>query len=133
MAGFWHEVRMAVRALRKSPGFTAVAVLTLALGMGANTAIFSVVSGVLLRPLPFAHPENLVQIYETQPRNSQQLGFDGPVVFRDFEEWRARSRFIDRMITYSNSARNYQASHDLEQVDTIAAERPLFDLLGVAP
>src|SRR5262249_37581494 len=112
--------------------FAIAAIATLAIGIGANTAIFSVVSGVLLRPLPFADPQTLVQVYETQPRNSSTMGFDGPVVFQDFDQWRRQSRLLQGIVTYSNSARNFQAAAELEQVTTITAERGLFGLLGVS-
>ena len=72
-------------------------------------------------------------MYETQPRSDAGVGFDGPVVFQDFEEWRAHSRLLEGMVAYSNSARNFQAAELLEQVTTIAAERGLFGLLGVSP
>ncbi|MGC1973839.1 MAG: hypothetical protein WA712_21320, partial [Pseudolabrys sp.] len=64
-----NDLKFAFRQFRNSPGFTLVAVLTLSLGIGANTAIFSVVEGVLLRPLPFPHAERLVRIYETLDEN----------------------------------------------------------------
>src|SRR6266404_3673577 len=64
-----NDLKFALRQLCKAPGFTLVAVLTLALGIGANTAIFSVVEGVLLRPLPFPHPERLVRIFEALDEN----------------------------------------------------------------
>src|SRR5438105_3104259 len=92
------DLRFAVRSWGKAPAFAITAIATLAIGIGANIAIFSVVSGVLLRPLPFVHPQTLVQLYETQPRNSSQLGFDGPVVYQDFDQWRTQSRLFEGMI-----------------------------------
>src|SRR5262249_10872188 len=126
------DLRFALRSWGNAPTFAITATATLALGIGANTAIFSVVSGVLLRPLPFVHPENLVQLYETQPRTRIQTGFDGPVVYRDFEEWRMHSRLFDGMVTYMHSRRNLQGIGEPEQVTIFAAERGLFSLLGVA-
>src|SRR5258708_7741295 len=104
------DFRFALRSWSRTPAFAGAAIATLAIGIGANTAIFSVVSGVLLRPLPFADPQNLVQVYETQPRNSTQLGFDGRVVFQDFEQWRTNSRLLQGMIAFVKSARNFQGA-----------------------
>lgn len=125
------DLRFAIRGWGKAPGFAIAAIVTLALGIGANTAIFSVVSGVLLRPLPFAHPDRLVYLYETQPRDKFQGGFDGPVVYRDFEEWRTQSRLVEGMITYTSYSKNLQGVGEPEQVATVAAEHGLFSLLGV--
>jgi predicted permease len=125
------DLRFAIRGWAKTPVFTVAATATLALGIGANTAIFSVVSGVLLRPLPFAQPQKLVQLDETQPRTSQGVGFEHGVVFKDFEQWRRDSQLFSGMITYSNSAKNFQGRGDPQQVATVTAERGLFDFLGV--
>src|SRR5579863_7460226 len=67
MQDFWQDLRYAARVLRQAPGFTLSAVLVLAIGIGANSAIFSLVDAVLLRPLPFAHPNSLVRLYEAAP------------------------------------------------------------------
>jgi predicted permease len=127
------DIRYALRGWAKAPGFALAAIATLAIGIGANTAIFSLVSAVLLRPLPFADPQNLVMLYETQPRDRSGVGFDGPVVFQDMDQWRTRSRLLDGVITYVVSSRNFQGTGDPEQVQTVSAERGLFRLLGVSP
>src|SRR5213596_2656110 len=78
-----NDLKFALRQVRKSPGFTLVAVLTLALGIGANTAIFSVVEGALLRPLPFPHAERLVRIYEALDENGARFREFGRDIFDD--------------------------------------------------
>ncbi len=127
------DLRFALRSWSRTPAFTLAAIATLAIGIGANTAIFSVISGVLLRPLPFLEPQNLVQVYETQPRSSKGVGFDGSVIFGDFDQWRTRSRLLDGIATYSDSARNLQGIGEPQLVSTVAAEPQLFPLLGIPP
>src|SRR5215471_8804910 len=104
----FQDLRFALRSWTKAPAFAVAAIATLAIGIGANTAIFSVVSGVLLRPLPFANPERLVQVHETQPRNGTSLGFDGSIVFQDFDQWRTQCQTLQAMVVYSSSAKNLQ-------------------------
>jgi len=92
MQTFRQDLRFAGRMLLKNPGFTAVAVLTLALGIGANTAIFTVVNGVLLKPLPYPDPERLVTLWErSQRRGFEQERVSGP----DFIEWREQNRLFE--------------------------------------
>ena len=122
------DLRYALRTLRNSPSFVIAAVCTLALGIGANTAIFSVVSGVMLRPLPFADPDRLVQLNQTIPP-----GALGPVPYPDLEELRKQSTSFEAMVAYSNTSRNLQGVDEPELVPTVAAERGLLQMLGVAP
>jgi putative ABC transport system permease protein len=70
MTALWHDLRLAARGLLRSPGYAAVAVLTLGVGIGAATALFSVVSGVLLRPLPYPDPDRIVRVWEVSPRGN---------------------------------------------------------------
>jgi putative ABC transport system permease protein len=128
------DLRFAVRSWTKAPTFAIAAIATLALGIGANTAIVSIASGVLVRPLPFIHPEQLVQLFETQARTQAGPSTDGPVVYKDFDQWRTHSTLLDRVLLYVHSRKNLQVTTggELEPVITIGAERGLFPMLGVA-
>src|SRR5439155_10292122 len=90
----WQDLRYGARMLRKNPGFTAVAVLTLALGIGANTAIFSIINGVLLKPLPYPEPDRLVTLWERSPqRGIEQESVSGP----NYLDWRAQNSVLLEM------------------------------------
>jgi putative ABC transport system permease protein len=122
------DVRFALRRLGRSPGFSIAAIGTIALGIGANTAIFSVVSGVLLRPLPFADPDRLVQLQAT----SSPAGI-GAVAYLDMEEWRKQSASFDSIIAYSSFSKNLQGIGEPERIATISSDRGLFRMLGAEP
>jgi putative ABC transport system permease protein len=128
MDTLWQDVRFGLRALRKNPGFTAVAVLTLALGIGANTAIFSVVNGVLLRPLPFHQPERLVWFWENQPGLSE-APFSAP----DFLDYQAQNRSFEQMAAFRSLGFNLTGRGDPERLRANVVSANFFSLLGVTP
>ena len=129
----WQELHYALRALRKTPGFTAVAVLTLALGIGANTAMFSVVDSVLLRPLPYPHAENLVQIWNTYaylPEFPQVELSPG-----DFQDFKDRATSFSEVAGYINIPQgfNLTGQSEPERLEARYASSGFFPLLGVQP
>lgn len=122
-----HDLRYALRLLRRAPGFTLVAVLVLALGIGANTAIFSLVTSILLQPLPLPHPEQLVDMHETEFAPGA-YPLSGP----DFPDWKAQSHlFADMAIANYPHSFNLSGSGDPQQVVGMPVEDNYFQLLGV--
>ncbi|HVG28765.1 MAG TPA: ABC transporter permease [Pyrinomonadaceae bacterium] len=125
----WQDLRYGVRSLAKSPGVTLVIVLTLALGAGANAAIFSVVEAVLLRPLPFGEPERIVGLRETLPGEGTI-----PVAYRTYAEWRERCGAIFESVAASSAWRfNLEGGGDAERVDGARVTGSYFDVMGVSP
>jgi predicted permease len=124
------DLRYAARSLRKSPGFTAVAILTLALGVGANTAIFSLINAVLLRPLPFPQPDRLALIWEA----TTMFGIkDSPVALGNYVEWRARNRSFQTMGTLEESGNRLTGSGEPMIIRSAVVSASLLSTLGVQP
>lgn len=123
-----HDLRHAARGLARTPGFTAAAVVTLALGLGANTAIFSVVDAALLRPLPFRDPERLVLVWETM--GDWKTRWVAPANFLD---WRRDARSFEGLAGYSSSDANLTGAGEPERLRAAVVSDTLFDLLGVRP
>jgi putative ABC transport system permease protein len=128
---FVQDVRYALRMLRKSPGFTAVAVLTLALGIGANSAIFSVIENVLLQPLPYDHPQQLIEVWNTY-LPAVPLGGLSP---GDFQDWRTQATTVSAMggFSWNESGVNLTGDESPEHVKINYASANLFPMLGVRP
>lgn len=122
------DVRYAIRMLAKSPAFTFVAVLTLALAIGANTAIFSVVDAILLRPLPYPHAEQLVRVFGTQPTLAE-----APSSPANFLEWRTENQVFTRIATWVGQGFNLTGTDKPERVIGARVSSDMFQLLGVQP
>src|SRR5207248_1931821 len=95
-----HDLRYAVRGLLNTPGFTATAVLTLALGIGANTAMFTVANTLLLRPPPFDHADQLYWIYDVNEQQHLTVDDQVPPSSADFVDWRGQTRLFDHMVAW---------------------------------
>lgn len=122
------DVRFALRQLTKAPGFSTVAILTLALGIGATTAIFSVVNGVLLRPLPYPDPDALVRVHETIPQYGRFSV--APATFLD---WRDQNTSFDRLAVYGGSSATFAWSSGPERVPGAVVSWDMFPLLRATP
>ncbi|MDQ3805975.1 MAG: ABC transporter permease, partial [Acidobacteriota bacterium] len=131
MKTLWHDLKYAVRVMLKQPGFTVVAVVTLALGIGANTAIFTVVDAALLRSLPYREPERLVHLWEAK----QNRDFDRrEASYPDFLDWRAQTgEVFEGVAGYVNRGFTLTGEGGPERVMGAAVTSNFFDLLGVEP
>lgn len=125
---FLEDVRYGLRVLAKNPGFTAIAILTLTLGIGANTALFSVVNGVLLNPLPYPHPEQLTILRESKPNFAQ-----GSVSYPNFLDWRKDNTTFSSMAALRFNSAILTGLGDAEQIDTLYVTADFFPTLGVSP
>ncbi len=128
MGDLWQDLRYGVRMLARRPGLTAIAVLTLALGIGANTSIFSLVNSVLLRPLPFTEPERLVVVHERNQASEQ-----GNVSGHEFVAWRDGNRTLENAALYGYRGFNLTGRGEPEAVEAMVVSGDFFAVLGTVP
>jgi predicted permease len=128
MRTFWQDLRYGARMLLKNPGFTLIAVLTLAIGVGANTAIFSVVNGVLLKPLPYREPERLIRVFErslTQPKFPMSGG--------NFQDYRDQNSTLSGLALYTRQDLELSQDDKPERLAALRVSAGFFELLGAQP
>src|SRR5215471_19538744 len=130
MNGLLQDLGYALRQLRKSPGFTAVAVITLALGIGANTAIFSVVNAVLLRPLPYPNADQLVMLWEQNPHRGW---FENIISGDNFRDWQTQNQVFADIAAFESNFFNVIGNHQAEEVAGERVSANFFSVLGVQP
>jgi len=122
------DIRYALRTLRRQPGFTVIALATLALGIGANTAIFSILYAVLLRPLPYPGADRIVALYATSPQRGQSGASR-----LDFEDWRAQSHVFSSLAAYRGESADVLGGSEAERVVAVAVSGGFFETFGVKP
>src|SRR4029453_6102375 len=128
MTGFIQDIRYALRALARAPGFSAVAVLTLALGIGATTIVYSLVDGILLKPLPIADPDRVV-LARSLATNKSEMS----VSFPDFQDWVARAKSFESLGAWRGFPSNLTGLGQPRQINIRQVTANLFDVLGVRP
>ncbi|HTV58165.1 MAG TPA: ABC transporter permease [Verrucomicrobiae bacterium] len=122
------DIRYGMRMIAKSPGFAAIAILTLSLGIGANTVLFSVVNGVLLNPLPYVQPDRLVAIYSKDPQFTQ-----ASISYPNFLDWERDQRSFSEMAAYRQDDYNLTGAGEPERVKAEMVSANFFSLLGIKP
>src|SRR4029434_5011965 len=131
MTSFWRDLIFGARLLLKQPGFTILAVLTLALGIGANTAIFSVVNGILLKPLPYPDPDRIVTLWERNPQKGMDQEFVTPP---DFDDWQSQQSVFAQMAYWTGDTEmNFVQDDGSEKIRASYVSSSLFPTLGVQP
>ena len=129
MSGWVNDLTLALRSIRKSPGFAAAAVIVLALGIGANTAIFSIVNGVLLRPLPFAEPDRLVQLWHTPPAKQFPGMTQFPLSAANYLDWEQRNEVFEKSAVYAFTNFRLTGSGEPQELQAARVEPTFFDVL----
>ena len=124
------DLRYGARSLRRNPGFTSIAVITLALGIGANTAIFSVVNGVLLRPLPYPEPDRLMMVHGISLQDAQGKS---PLCQADFLDWKSQNQVFESLSGFSSNRFNYTGGESPEQIEGAWVTSDFFATIGVQP
>src|SRR5213082_2726200 len=127
-----NDLKFAFRQLLKNPGFTAVAVLTLALGIGANTAIFSVVNAVLLKPLPFPEPDQLIAVGMTDTRQKGETNLNS-LSYPDFFDFRDQNRTLASSAIYRDLSFALTSEEGATSVHGVKVSAEFFDVLGIKP
>ena len=126
-----HDLRYAIRSLLRAPGFAAAAIVTLAIAIGANTAMFSILYGIVLQPLAFQNPERVVRVFETDQHNAS---FREGASMPDFEDWKAQQRVFSRLAGMSTRTANLTGTTaDAQQISGLGVSHDFFSLLGVTP
>jgi predicted permease len=131
MQTFWNDLRYGFRLMVREPVFSAFAVLALALGIGANAAIFSMVNGILLRPLPYYHADKLYVIREIVPKMGKASG-SWPANLTNFDMWQHQTHSFDDMAALEPFAANLTSTSDAREIDGASVSANLFGLLGVS-
>jgi predicted permease len=133
MMGFIADLRYAARILRKTPGFSLIVIAVLALGIGANTAVFSVVEAVLLRALPFRDADRLVMLWEKNPSLGPLIADRVPVALSNFMEWQKRATQLESIGGYEEASFNLTGVAEPERVQGARASPNFFHVFGVTP
>lgn len=128
MSTLLQDVRYGIRMLLKSPAFAAIAILTMGLGIGANTALFTVVNGVLLNPLPYPNPSQLVALYGKYPGDDRS-----PIAYPNFLDWQRDNRSFSSIALYHNEDYNFTGTGEAERISGYMVSAGFFETLGVNP
>src|SRR5882724_10644552 len=126
MESIIQDVRIGIRMLTKTPVFTLVAIITLAVGIGSTSAIFSVIEAVLLRPLPYGDPDKLVKVWEKRSQLPK-----GRISFADFNDWKTQNHVFEQIAAYQTGDRNLTGGDQPEQIEGASVSANLFETLRV--